>query len=185
MAAAHCRATTLRWDESTVENASKKELLVAIQEHAPDQWLREKQLYGKLRPLLKKTSLASLRSAYVSMKQAVLSDAWFGELEPLSTCEPELTKEPEPETFECELRPESAAEGASVSLTREQVQALAQIGDVGVVLRGAAVAGGCIVQGQLRRSQGRRNGKVLTESGEIVWFAFADIDSGDVSVARS
>ena len=33
---------------------------------------------------------------------------------------------------------------------------------------------GGIVQGQLHRSQGRRNGKVLTGAGEIVLFSLAD-----------
>ena len=65
------------------------------------------------------------------------------------------------------------------------MEALAQIGDVGVVLRGTAIAGGGIVKGQLRRSQGRRNGKVLTRAGEIVWFYLADVESGNVLVVRS
>lgn len=44
---------------------------------------------------------------------------------------------------------------------------------------------GGIVQGQSRRSQGRRNGKVQTGAGEIVWFSLANVESRDVLVVRS
>ena len=73
------------------------------------------------------------------------------------------------------------------------MQALATIGDIGVLLHGEALdqssggggGDGGFVRGQLRRSQGRRNGKVLTEDGEVVWFAFADVESGKISVQRT
>lgn len=172
----------LRWDESTIESASKKELLAAIQAVGPERWLRERQLNGKLRTLLRKTSAAHVQASYLALQAALLSSGqWLVELED----EPEEEREPEVQPEPTPPPPADLEQGASPGLTREQVEALAQIGDVGVVLRGTAIAGGGIVQGQLRRSQGRRNGKVLTRAGEIVWFSLADVESGNVLVARS
>ena len=96
------------------------------------------------------------------------------EPDPAPESEPEVKSIPQPELAD-----------TSPWLNREQVQALAQVGDVRVALRGTAVSGGGTVQGQLRRSQGRRNGKVLTDAGEIVWFSFSDIESGNLLVLRS
>eukprot|EP01043_Picozoa_sp_COSAG02_P050273 COSAG02_NODE_5149_length_4589_cov_52.640757_5_plen_232_part_00 len=176
------RQDTLRWawSESTVEKAPKKELLVTIQAVATDEWLREKRLHGRLRPLLKKTSAEYLRASYLALKQAVSSGQRLVELE--NEPEPKLELEPEPESEP--TRQPDLKHTVSPWLTREQVQELAQIGDVEVALRGTGIPGGA-VRGQLRRSQGRRNGKVLTEAGEIVWFSFADIESGNLLVLRS
>jgi hypothetical protein len=71
MAAACARGRAeLRWDEATVENASKKELLLAVQAAAPnDAWLRAHGLLGKLRPLLKRTSSSHLQQHYLELRQ--------------------------------------------------------------------------------------------------------------------
>jgi hypothetical protein len=174
---------TLRWTESTIESAHKKELLVAIQAVATEEWLREKRLHGRMRSLLKKTSAEHLRTSYLALKQTVSS----GQRQHLVELENEFKRDPVPASeLEAEPEPEpDPAHTSSAWLTREQVQALAQIGDVRVALHGTAIPGGGTVQGQLRRSQGRRNGKVLTHTGEIVWFSFADIESGDLLVLRS
>ena len=71
---------------------------------------------------------------------------------------------------------------AAAALSRDEVHALAEVGGVPVTLRGSAVDKE--VRGTLRRSQGRRNGKVLTDDGELVWFAFADVESGALCVCR-
>ena len=170
-----------KWTASTVESAAKKELLVAIQAVATEEWLRERRLHGRLRSLLKKTSAEHLRASYLALKQTVSSGQRLVELEDESDPDPEPESEPE-------AKSESQSKLADTSspwLNREQVQALAQIGDVRVALRGTAISGEGTVQGQLRRSQGRRNGKVLTDAGEIVWFSFSDIESGDLLVLRS
>ena len=122
-----------------------------------------------------------MQASYLALQAALSSGQWLIERED----EPEEEREPEVQPEPTPLPPADLEQGASPWLTREQVEALAQIGDVGVVLRGTTIAGGGIVQGQLRRSQGRRNGKVLTAAGEIVWFSFADVESGDVLVVRS
>ena len=176
----------LRWDAASVGGASKKELLLALREAAPKAWLRERKLSGKLRPVLKRTSSAALQAAYL----ALLRDGGAAEPEP----EPEPETETEPETEpgrETEQQP-APADGAGAgsgdspaaagALSRDEVQALAEVGGVPVTISGSAVH--TKVRGTLRRSQGRRNGKVLTEDGELVWFAFADVESGALCVCR-
>ena len=168
------------WTESTIESAPKKELLVAIQAVATEEWLREKRLHGRLRSLLKKTSAEHLRASYLALKETVSLGQRVVELENESEPDPAPESEPEVKSI-----PQPELADTSPWLNREQVQALAQVGDVRVALRGTAVSGGGTVQGQLRRSQGRRNGKVLTDAGEIVWFSFSDIESGNLLVLRS
>ena len=181
------RASVLRWDAASVGGASKKELLLAVREVAPKAWLRERKLSGKLRPVLKRTSSAALQAAYL----ALLRDGG---------AEPEPEPEPEPETDperqaagrEAEQQPAPAdgagagageSPAAAAALSRDEVQALAEVGGVPVSLSGSAVDNE-EVSGTLRRSQGRRNGKVLTDDGELVWFAFADVESGALCVCR-
>ena len=144
-------------------------------------------MLGKIKPLLKnkRTTLAHLQATYLQL----LEGDGAGEEHP--EAEPEAEPEPEPEPGRGDDGPGGGgggagaeADGGRPSLTREEVQALAGIGDIGVVLSGAAVEGGAPVRGQLRRSQGRRNGKVLTEGGQVVWFAFADVEAGTLRVAR-
>ena len=176
------RQRQLKWDAASVTAAPKKELLGAVQAVASGEaWLRERGLLGKLKPLLKKTSAAHLQASYL---QLLVEGGAELEEEP----EPELQPEPEPEPVSGEGGVAGAggtgADDGKPSLTREEVLALAEIGDIGVILSGVAVDGAAPVRGQLRRSQGRRNGKVLTGDGQVVWFAYADVESGSLSVAR-
>ena len=180
------RAAVLRWDAASVGGASKKELLLAVREVAPKAWLRERKLSGKLRPVLKRTSSAALQAAYL----ALLMD---GGAEPEPAPEPEPESKPEPELGREAGQQPAPADGAgagagessaaAASLSRDEVQALAEVGGVPVSLSGSAVDNE-EVSGTLRRSQGRRNGKVLTDDGELVWFAFADVESGALCVCR-
>jgi hypothetical protein len=172
------------------------------------------QLKGRPKVLLKKTSLATLQELYLRLLQyepappeAAADDATA---ESVGVAEPASINNAAAAGAELPEYGSSGADGGGGGmalsaaggglLSLEEVLALAH-GDaadgVAVVLHtsrsnsdGGAnnaeqEASAVVVRGHLRRSQGRRYGKVLDEeTGEVIWFAFSDIPEGKVTVQR-